>query len=214
MSLTMIAARIQALLRVLGTKPAMIIGHSAGAALAIRMVLDSLIEPPRHIVSLNGALLPFPGMAGWLFPALAKVLVAGPFATELFAWRAAHPGAVARIIRGTGSPVDAASLGFYERLMTHRGHVRAALDMMAQWDLRQLARDMPRLTVPLTLVAGSADLAVPPDVAFQTRDIVAGAEVRLERGLGHLAHEESPERIAAIIGSVLPADASHEERQG
>jgi magnesium chelatase accessory protein len=75
--------------------------------------------------------------------------------------------------------------------------------MMAHWDLEQLARDLPRLAVPLTLVTGSVDLAVPPEVVFRTRDILPSAEIKLELGLGHLAHEESPERIAVIVRSAL-----------
>ena len=68
------------------------------------------------VVSINGALKPFPGAAGHIFPAMAKLLFLNPVAIQAFAWRASRVGAVARLIEGTGSRIDAAGLGYYARL--------------------------------------------------------------------------------------------------
>jgi magnesium chelatase accessory protein len=43
------------------------------------------------------------------------------------------------------------------------------------------------------------DLAVSSDEAFRIRQYLPGATVNYLRGLGHLAHEEQPEKIAQII---------------
>src|SRR6195952_2278525 len=62
-----------ALLRELGLKPVVVAGHSAGAAIAVRMTLDRSITPVA-VVSLNGALLPFRGVANDLFGPAARFL--------------------------------------------------------------------------------------------------------------------------------------------
>ena len=43
---------------------------------------------PDLLVALNGALMPFPGLASVLFPSLAKVLFLNPVTPKIFAWSA------------------------------------------------------------------------------------------------------------------------------
>ena len=53
--------------------PMAYIGHSAGAAIALRL---AELAPPRAVIGLNAALGQFEGVAGWLFPVMAKLLAA------------------------------------------------------------------------------------------------------------------------------------------
>lgn len=200
-SLPGMSVAVAALLRTLGVDPVLAVGHSAGAAILVRMCLDSRFEP-KALISVNGALLPFPGVAGQMFPPLARLLFVNPLATRFFAWRAQDRSAVERLIRGTGSNIPARSLDIYARLFQTDRHLTATLGMMANWDLPGLERDMPRLKVPLVLVACSDDAAIPPDTAIKVRDKVPGAVVEYKRGLGHLAHEERPTEIADIVLAV------------
>ncbi|MEX6508050.1 alpha/beta fold hydrolase BchO [Jiella sp. M17.18] len=178
--------------------PAYAAGHSAGAAVLLRMAIDGRIAPKR-IVSLNGALLPFPGVAAHLFPGLAKLLFLNPLAPRFFSWRARHGDAVARLMESTGSTISREGLAFYERLLASPAHVEGALSMMANWDLEGLRRDLPRLCVPLTLVTGTRDRAIPPEVSERVARMVADASVVSLPGLGHLAHEEAPDRVADVM---------------
>ena len=77
LSLPGMAADLGALLRKLDVKPEIVVGHSAGAAILARMCLDGRIAP-RLLVSLNGAFMPFGGVANHLFSPLAKLLVMNP----------------------------------------------------------------------------------------------------------------------------------------
>lgn len=199
MTLASLSRRLASVIASLGLSPVGIVGHSAGAAIAIRAALDGRLPSLRMIVSVNGALLPWGGVARWLFPPLARVLSAGHLASHLLAARAARPGTVSRMLAGTGALPPPRSVRFYELLLEQCGHVQAALDMMAMWDLETLARELPRLRVPLELIACGADLAVPADAAFTVRDVVPDARVHFIRALGHLAHEERPDEIARII---------------
>jgi magnesium chelatase accessory protein len=197
-SLPDMARRIGELLDVLAFDPAMIIGHSAGAAIMIRMALNGIVKP-RALISLNGALLPFGGPASQFFSPLAKLLVLNPLVARLFAWRASDRAAVERLIRNTGSTIGAEGVEYYRRLVASPRHVGAALAMMANWDLKPLVDDMPKLKIPLLLVAGGEDRAISADQAFQVREHLPSATVKYLRGLGHLAHEERPEEIARIV---------------
>jgi len=193
-----VAAGLAALLGALGIRPEIAAGHSAGAAVLTRMALDAAIEP-RAIVSFNGALRPYGGAASGLFSSLARLAFLNPLAPRLFAWRARDPGAVARLIRNTGSDLDAESIGYYARLLRAPGHVRGALSMMAHWDLDALQEALPELRIPLILAVGVADRAVPPADAERLAARMPTAEIVRLPGLGHLAHEEAPGEAAALI---------------
>lgn len=198
LSLPGMAKSLHGLLQVLNLKPALAVGHSAGAAILVRMTLDGQIAP-RGLVSLNGAFVPLEGVPGQIFSPLAKLLVGLPLLPQLFAWRAKSDGAVRQILEGTGSRIDAQGVALYGRMIRNPAHAAAALGMMAQWDLHPLLRDLGRLRVPLLLVVGASDRAVPPAQADRVLGIVPGASLVAMPGLGHLAHEERPDEAAALI---------------
>jgi magnesium chelatase accessory protein len=197
LSLPAMAGALAELLGVLELSPALAVGHSAGAAILIRMSLDGRLAP-KGIVSLNGALVPFRGGLSELFSPLAKLLFVNPLVPRLFAWGAGE-AAVARMIRDTGSTLDPEGIALYARLVRNPAHIAGALGMMADWDLKPLVRDLPRLSPPLLLVVGTKDRAIPPDDALAIRERLPSAEIVRLKGLGHLAHEERPAEVAEIV---------------
>lgn len=198
LSMPGVARAISELLAALDIEPEILVGHSAGAALGIRMALDGIIAP-KAIVGLDAALLPFPGLAARLFPALARILFVNPFAPHIFA-RMARGGETARFLeRSTGSRIDAAGIDFYARLFATSEHCAGAITMMADWDLESLKRDLHRLAVPLLLLHGEADAAIPIATAREAAALVGDGRLVSLPDLGHLAHEERPEEVATII---------------
>ena len=113
--------------------------------------------------------------------------------------RARSPGAVERLIGGMGSHLDPEGLQYYARLLSDAGHVSGALRMMASWDLKPLERELRGLPVPLTLLAFAGDRAVPAADSVRVAALVPGAVVTTIPDLGHLAHEEDPHRVAALV---------------
>ena len=199
LSMSAMARAVGDLLASLDVVPEIIVGHSAGAAIAVRMMLDG-IATPKAIVGLDAALLPFPGLAAKLFPALAKALFVNPFAPRLFAQMARVPGEAGRFLaRSTGSQIDAKGVALYERLLANSGHVGGALAMMANWDLDALKADLSRLHVPLLLIHGGKDAAIPLSNAREAAALVGDGRLLALPGLGHLAHEERPGEVAGII---------------
>jgi magnesium chelatase accessory protein len=195
------AQALQTLLATLGVAPRGIVGHSAGAAIAVQLAVSGA-PGVRGLVAINGAFVQFGGLAGLLFPPAARLLAALPGVPRLVAWRATDRASVERLIRSTGSRLDAAGVDRYARLIANPGHVAAALQMMARWDLGSLQRGLRQLQVPLTLVVGSNDQSVPPEQAHRVRAwLLAATPARLHvlPGLGHLAHEERPDLVAPLI---------------
>jgi magnesium chelatase accessory protein len=203
LSLPGMARAVAGLAAALDRPPVLAAGHSAGAAVLARMCLDGAITP-RLLAAFNGALAPLPGAASLLFPGMARLLFLNPFTPKIFAWTADR-SAAKRLIEGTGSRLDPQGVELYRRLFARAGHVRGALGMMANWDLESLHRALPDLKTRTLLIVGGGDRAIRPDTAFEVRDRLSDARVALIRGLGHLAHEEAPEQVAAVFRAEVRA---------
>lgn len=199
-----IADDIATLCKQEGWRPSAVIGHSAGAAIALRLAPGWGCP----VVTLNGALEPFEGVAGWLFPVLARLLAVNPLASLAVSQGAALTGVQGMLATGdTG--LDATGAAFYGRLISKRSHVDATLAMMAQWDLRRLSDSLPQIAVPVLLIAGERDRAVPPAVSARAAARLPKARLETVPGQGHLLHEvaidETATRIARFLEAYAPA---------
>ena len=202
MSLPAMAREVAALLQALELEPAAIIGHSAGAAVALQLALDQGYAGP--IVGLNAALRPFPGAMAQIFPAVAKALFVNPLVPRIFTGSIDLVGGAKRFMwRSTHSRIDPAGLACYRTLLKHPGHAGGALAMMANWDLPALRERMGAVANPVLLVHGGDDPAIPPHWAEDAAGWLADARLEVLPGLGHLAHEEAPEQAAARIAAFL-----------
>jgi len=222
MAMAGMAEKLLALLEEIGVQPEWVIGHSAGAALAVAMALrarssaDALngalsadaaaaaaYLKPQGIVSLNGALLPLTGLGGKLYAPAALVLQRLPGLARFGAWRSAHSDVVARLLESTGSQLDPDGVAWYRRLASDPGHVAAVMEMMARWDLPGFARQLPAYEGRLHLVAGSRDTTIPPSDLRRVLALLPQVRCQVLRDLGHLAHEEDPETVAELLLELL-----------
>ena len=197
-SLVGMARAIRDLLARTGFEPDMLVGHSAGAALALQGALDHGYKGP--IVGLNSALRPFPGPAAEIFPAVAKFLFVNPFVPRIFSKMASFGGEAERFIyRSTHSRLDKRGLDCYSALVKNPRHTKGALSMMANWDLPTLRTRMHELTNPILMVHSDNDGAIPLDWAKEAHSWLPTSRLEVLHGLGHLAHEEAPELAAKWI---------------
>ena len=201
LGLPKMSADLNALLDDQGWQPELIIGHSAGGALALHLA-ESLDHPAR-VIGINAALEPFEGPAAWLFPMMAKMLAINPFTSVAFTAGGSAMARARGLIRTTGSNIPDESLRCYARLFSDRGHVDSTLQMMAQWDVDKFAARIKRVETPILLIAGSNDLTVSPDVSRRTTAAMINATFVELEGLGHLAHEENPDLVAQTISDWL-----------
>ncbi len=193
------------LLERLDARPALIACHSAGTAIALRLAQDGMTQAP--IVGFNPALTPFPGLAAQLFPAMAKLLFVNPFAPRIFAQMARVPGETERFLkRSTGSRIDAAGIRGYETLLGNSRHCAGALEMMANWDLAELQRALPRIRNRVLLVHTGDDVAIPLSSVRTACDLLPDCRLETLPRLGHLAHEEDPQWAARLMREFMAAD--------
>lgn len=197
MSVDGMAASMAALLVALDATPSIAVGHSAGAAVLVRMALDRRLRL-RALVGLNAALLPLDGLMRVMSP-MAKLLALAPGIPRLVSGLAGDPRGVQRLVDSTGSTLDADGMRLYAELIRDRSHVAGALAMMAAWNLDRTDAQLAALEPAPLLIVGDNDRTVPPQQATRVAARVPGTEVVMLTGLGHLAHEEAPDRVAALI---------------
>jgi magnesium chelatase accessory protein len=202
MSLPAMAREIDGLMTALDVRPAAIIGHSAGAALALQLALGHGYGGP--IIGLSAALRPFPGPFAEIFPAIAKALFVNPLVPRIFAGTVDLVGGAERFLwRSTRSRIDAAGLACYAALLKHPGHAGGALAMMANWDLPALRTRIGTVRNPVLLVHGAQDPAIPVSWGREVEGWLANARLDVLPDLGHLAHEEAPQQVAGLIHTFL-----------
>ncbi len=197
------AADLADLLRQEEITPDLIVGHSAGAAVALRLALD-LDTAPGAVIGVNAALARFPGPAAIVFPAMARAMAFNPLSgTVISRLIGSRPG-VRGFVEGTGSRIDAAGLELYRRLVSRPDHVDGTLAMMAQWDLGELLPELDRISKPVLLLTGGRDRSVPERTSIDAARRIPGARHMSRPDLGHLLHEEDPAWAADRIREMLP----------
>ncbi|WP_310476482.1 alpha/beta fold hydrolase BchO [Sandarakinorhabdus sp.] len=196
-----VAKALAALLTALNVTPALILGHSVGAAIAFMLAAGGHVQP-QAIVSLGGALLPFEGM-GKAFPGLAKALFVNPLMPSLFSFTTRFQSMPDLLKRWTGSHSSREQVAYYERLFRNPSHTGGALSLMAHWDLDTIERSIAGIHCPVLLLHGERDKTVPPSTSVTVTHRLAQRGTSAEHhglpGLGHLAHEEAPDRHAQLV---------------
>jgi putative magnesium chelatase accessory protein len=197
MSVDGMASSLSALLDALDAEPRIAVGHSAGAAILARMALDRRLRLDA-LIGLNAALLPLGGLVRLLSP-VAKLMAVAPGAAHLFSSLARDDRAVQRLVDSTGSRIDAEGSRQYAALIRDRRHVAGAIAMMAAWNLDRTYAQLPGVRPAPLLIVGCNDRTVPPSQATRLAAHVPGTEVVVMPRLGHLAHEEAPIEVSALI---------------
>jgi magnesium chelatase accessory protein len=191
------ATGVAHLLEVLGASPRLVVGHSAGAAVLLRMNLDRAIDPAL-LIGLNPALVPPPAVYRVLLAPFVHRLATSDFIAARAAAFGANPRVVDSLLRSTGSHLTDVQLGYYRRFFQSRQHVHDAFTMMSDWSLTELVASLSRISCPVTLVAGRGDYWIPLAPLRRLAALIPRATVIQVDG-GHLLHEEHPVRVASLI---------------
>ncbi|MEM1033632.1 MAG: alpha/beta fold hydrolase BchO [Myxococcota bacterium] len=178
--------------------PEVVVGHSAGVAVLVELVRRGALAP-RRLFGLAAALQPFSGPAGWLLPKAARWLSRSTLLPHVLAHRLSQPRRVDELLRGTGSSIGREHVDVYRALLSRPPHVVAVLSMMAHWNITRVCAALPHLSVPVTLVAGAQDLAVPVAQLHALKRRMPCSELHVIEGAGHLVHEERPRAVAKVI---------------
>jgi magnesium chelatase accessory protein len=202
LSLPGMARAVAALLHSLQCTPHVIVGHSAGAAVALRMTLDGLVTP-RAIVGLNPALIPPPDFWVDILAPFTSFFVESSWLARGAAWVAQQGGVAHQMLSSSGATLSADQLARYATLFAMPSHCAAALGMMNRWNLPALGRDAVSLAVPFTAYAGDNDKWVPTEALAQQLERIPTATMVRVPGAGHLLPEERPALVIDAVRRVL-----------
>ena len=187
--------------------PAIVVGHSAGAALALRLALDEPANPPAVLGFAPSLVAPPAAYTQWVAPLLNPLATSTPVA--LLMSRFAGPmGFIDSLLKSTGSPLTAEQRQPYKRLFAQAAHVRGAVGFMAAADLPRLCKDCMTWSGTAAFVLGAQDRWI-PETALRPvlQRALPRADVQVWPG-GHLVHEEQPAKAAARVLALLKDLAS------
>lgn len=205
------ATRVAALLDVLGVRRASLVGHGMGAAIAAVVAHD---HPERvaHLLLVNPTMIGCqPGDVA-LSRRVARLV---PF---LPLWRRLSPGWLASALHSALLPcyahrdVGARSLDLYlKSFRTRDGRASACAQLSALAASRgdtTAALAPGAIACPVLLATATADPFVPTARAIRLGDTLRlaapnGVELRELPGVAHVAPEEAPDRLGALVAELL-----------
>jgi magnesium chelatase accessory protein len=196
------ARAVSGLLHSLQCHPHVIVGHSAGAAVALRMTIDALVTP-RAIIGLNPALIPPPDFWVDVLAPFASFFVESSWLARGAAWIGSQGGVANQMLSSSGATLTADQLSRYATLFAMPSHCAAALGMMNRWNLPALGRDAVSLSVPFTAYAGDNDKWVPTSALARQLERIPTSELVRVPGAGHLLPEERPALVIDAVRRVL-----------
>jgi pimeloyl-ACP methyl ester carboxylesterase len=194
------AALLQAAAMQLGIDRPVVVGHSYGAAVAMAWVLN---HPAAALVSLAGAVLPWPGPLDPFY----RVLGSAPGGAALvpFLTAFASDAQVRRAIDQVFAPQPAPA-GYLDHfgaaLTLRRASLRASTRQVNTLlpQVRAMAPRYPGLTLPIEIVHGDADRTVGLDIHSRPlAATVASARLTVLPGVGHMPHHADPAAAVAAI---------------
>lgn len=199
-SLTNVSAAIGRLCQEMQVMPDIVVGHSAGAAIAIKLTTEGQIAP-RLLVSVNGALRPFEGMMKHVAPTTAKLAMLGGVAARMVSRNSASEDKIRGLVRNIGSDPDRVDTKSYTALLGTPGHVQGALKMMANWDLTGVMDTCRDLDMPALFIAGGQDRAVSPYISKEAAGLAPNGSYIKIGNAGHLGHEEATGTVERAIAN-------------
>ena len=196
-SIDAVSRALNDLLQTLGVTPMALLGHSAGATVAAQWVLDygNSLESSPVVMALNPAWLPMPGIENWLFPISAKLIALNPFSALWMSRAISKTQVIQRLLESTGSTIPADGAIYYAQLLANPAHVRGVLAMMAAWDLRPMPQRLMQIKCPIYIHAASNDRIILASQSAQSLRYMPHAQLSTMQGVGHLSHEEAPQKI-------------------
>lgn len=189
-------------IRAQGLDRPIVLAHSWGGAVALRLALD-YPELVSGLVLIAPVAYEWPGGLSWHLHWSGNP-VTGP----LFNYVLSRPFADAAVRSGMTSAFAPAPVpeGYFEAASVERaGDPRAlranGLDLLpSKREIRAQQDRYPQITMPVAILAGDGDTVVYTDI--HARGLAANLPtVRLEvlKDVGHLPHESSPETVSVLV---------------
>jgi pimeloyl-ACP methyl ester carboxylesterase len=198
-------------LKELGVGPAVIVGHSWGALVALAMALNEA-SAVSGLVLLSGYYYGTARPDVWLVSASATPFIGDLMANTIspLAGRLTGPAAIKASFSPAPVPESFASFPLGLTLRPSQVRATAADAAMMVPATIEISRRYGELAVPVIVMAGEGDLIVHADKhAERFAREVQDTELRMIPGQGHLFHYAVPEQVVAAIGDLIRRAGTH-----
>lgn len=175
-------------------------GNSLGGEIAWRV---ATLAPQRvtKLVLVDAAGLPADGASVPLGWRLARV----PGLNRLLQWVLPRALVVQGLVQAWGDPAGITDelVDRHFELTLRDGNRRALVQRLQQRAPGADAERIASVQQPTLLLWGAEDRMIPPAAAHEFQRRIAGSELQVFDGLGHLPHEEDPSRTLAALQAFL-----------
>ena len=204
LTLDQIARSLLVLIDQLGIEaPSIVVGHSAGAPLALRYAVAAS-KPPKLVIALNPSFIPPPPVYTSFFGPLLGPITRSSTLSSLLASLSPSLGMVDKLLDSTNTILPEARRVYYRKLFERSDHVRGSMNFMAAADIEKVLKEANLYHGKLICVLGNEDAWIPAKPLEKIiQDYFPAAEVLKWEG-GHIMHELEPSKVAQLILKGLP----------
>ena len=199
LTLDEIANSLQLLIEQLGIEaPSIVVGHSAGAPLALRFAVGSP-KPPKLVIALNPSFIPPPAVYTSFFGPLLGPITRSSTLSSLLASLSPSLGMVDKLLDSTNTILPETRRVYYRKLFERSEHVRGSMNFMAAADIHKVLVEANLYRGKLICVLGNQDAWIPVKPLEKIiLDYFPAAEIVKWEG-GHIMHELEPNKVAQLI---------------
>lgn len=202
LSLTLITHKLAALLHALEVEQIDgIVGHSAGATLALQYSL--LYPAPKRILGLNPSLVSLPSFYHSFLAPLINPIATSSFVSTLIADFLPYTSMIDKLLDSTNSKLNGIQRERYKLLFKQKNHINGSLNFMAATDIPNLLAHANELTSELTFLVARQDSWVRQEELLAVIHRYFPQSTVLQEDGGHLFHEANPVTALTIIQSVI-----------
>ena len=203
-SLSRISSLLKRLLAILNiNRINLVIGHSAGAALAIELSIKNNLQQITGLIGINPSLVPPPVSYNLLLNPWVSPLVASTGFTSILSFVTKKTPLIENLLTSTGSQLNSNQKKLYKKIFLQDKHLKGAIKFMASTDLLYLLSKSKHLKTNTTFIIGKQDPWVKVN---PLKKIIAqnfpNSKI-IENTGGHLMHETCPKKISAQILTVF-----------
>lgn len=178
-----------------------IIGHSAGATLALSYTLQN--KQAKTIVGLNPSLISLPSFYHRFIAPFLNPIVTSSFFTAVLADLLPHTKMIDSLIDSTNTKLNSEKRDRYKTLFKNADHLNGSMSFMAGTDIPGLLEQCKKIQSQLTFILTEDDGWIPAQALRQViNQYFAHARVIEIRG-GHMFHEANETLAIKLIEEAL-----------